>query len=111
MSPDPRSPYAVSKLAAEYYVRTIGGLWRIETVCMRVFNAYGPGQQLPASHAPVVPRFLHNALIGQSLVAFGDGFVEIEIESDPAPGETQYAPTRTTLRGRRLPTTGIGGDG
>jgi hypothetical protein len=40
-----------------------------------------------------------------------DGFVEIEIESDPAPGETQYAPTRTTLRGRRLPTTGIGGDG
>lgn len=71
--PDPRSPYAVSKLAAEYYVRTIGGLWGIETVCLRVFNAYGPGQQLPASHAPVIPRFLRNALSGESLVAFGGG--------------------------------------
>ncbi len=47
--PDPHSPYAVSKLAAEYYVRTIGDLWGIETVCLRVFNAYGPGQHLPAS--------------------------------------------------------------
>lgn len=71
--PDPRSPYAVSKLAAEYYVRTIGGLWGIETVALRIFNAYGPGQQLPASHAPVIPRFLRNALTGESLVMFGDG--------------------------------------
>ena len=46
--PDPRSPYAVSKLAAEHYVRTIGTLWGIETVSLRVFNAYGPGQPLPA---------------------------------------------------------------
>ena len=37
--PSPRSPYAVSKLAAEYYVRTIGTLWGMETVCLRVFNA------------------------------------------------------------------------
>ena len=37
--PNPSSPYAVSKLAAEYYVSTIGGLWGIETVCLRVFNA------------------------------------------------------------------------
>jgi len=73
MPPDPRSPYAVSKLAAEYYVRTIGGLWGIETVSLRVFNAYGPGQQLPASHAPVIPRFLRQALTGESLVVFGDG--------------------------------------
>lgn len=71
--PDPRSPYAVSKLAAEYYVRTIGGLWGIETVSLRVFNAYGPGQQLPASHAPVIPRFLRQALTSASLVVFGAG--------------------------------------
>src|SRR5512141_1191580 len=48
MQPNPRSPYAVSKLAAEYYVNTIGDLWNIETVSLRVFNAYGPGQHLPA---------------------------------------------------------------
>jgi UDP-glucose 4-epimerase len=71
--PNPQSPYAVSKLAAEYYVRTIGALWGIETVIVRVFNAYGPGQNLPPSHPPVVPRFLHQALGGGSLVIFGGG--------------------------------------
>jgi UDP-glucose 4-epimerase len=72
-APNPQSPYAVSKLAAEYYVRTIGALWGIETVILRIFNAYGPGQGLPASHPPVVPRFLHQALGGGSLVIFGGG--------------------------------------
>jgi UDP-glucose 4-epimerase len=71
--PNPQSPYAVSKLAAEYYVRTIGALWGIETVILRIFNAYGPGQNLPPSHPPVVPRFLHQALRGGSLVIFGGG--------------------------------------
>jgi UDP-glucose 4-epimerase len=71
--PAPRSPYAVSKLSAEYYVRTIGGLWGIETVSLRIFNAYGPGQHLPASHPPVVPHFLKQALRGGSLVIHGDG--------------------------------------
>lgn len=69
----PRSPYAVSKLAAEYYVRTIGSLWGIETVSLRIFNAYGPGQQLPPSHPPVVPNWLRQAVRGGSLVLHGDG--------------------------------------
>lgn len=72
-SPKPRSPYAVSKLAAEYYVRTIGALWGIETVGLRIFNAYGPGQHLPASHSPVVPYFLRQALRGGTLVVHSDG--------------------------------------
>jgi UDP-glucose 4-epimerase len=72
-TPNPQSPYAVSKLAAEYYVRTIGALWGIETVILRVFNAYGPGQNLPPFHPPVVPRFLHQALQGGSLIVFGGG--------------------------------------
>jgi len=71
--PNPQSPYAVSKLAAEYYVRAIGALWGIETVVLRVFNTYGPGQNLPPSHPPVVPRFLHQALRGGSLVILGGG--------------------------------------
>lgn len=72
-TPQPSSPYAVSKLAAEFYVRTIGELWKIETVSLRVFNAYGPGQHLPASHPPVVPYFLRQALRGGTLVVHGDG--------------------------------------
>ncbi len=71
--PNPRSPYAVSKLAAEYYVKTIGGLWGIETLCLRVFNAYGPGQHFPPVHAPVVLSFLRQALNNGTLVVHGDG--------------------------------------
>jgi UDP-glucose 4-epimerase len=73
MTPNPRSPYAVSKLAAEYYVRTIGALWGIETVSLRIFNAYGPGQHLPPSHPPVVPHYLRQAQRGGTLVVHGDG--------------------------------------
>ena len=72
-TPRPNSPYAVSKLAAEYYVRTIGRLWGIETVCLRIFNAYGPGQHLPPSNPPVVPYFLRQATRGGTLVVHSDG--------------------------------------
>ena len=73
MTPRPTSPYAVSKLAAEYYVNTIGALWGIETVVLRIFNAFGPGQAIPPTHAPVIPQFVQQALGGGSLVIFGDG--------------------------------------
>lgn len=71
--PRPDNPYAVSKWAAEQYIHTIGELWGIETVSLRIFNAYGPRQSLPLSHAPVIPRFLQQILTGGSLVIFGDG--------------------------------------
>lgn len=71
--PNPGSPYAVSKLAAEHYLNTIGALWSIDTVILRVFNAYGPGQQLRASHPPVVPAMLRQALGGGSIIVHGDG--------------------------------------
>lgn len=71
--PFPDSPYAVSKWAAEQYIHTIGELWGLETVALRIFNAYGPNQSLPLSHAPVMPRFMQQALTGGSIVLFGDG--------------------------------------
>ena len=73
MRPQPHSPYAVSKLAAEYYVNTIGALWGIDTVILRVFNAYGPGQMIPPAHAPLIPNFLRQAVRGGTLVIHGDG--------------------------------------
>ena len=69
----PATPYAVSKMASEAYVRAVGKLWGIDTVILRVFNAYGPGQPLPPSHAPVISRFLRQAVAGGSLVIAGDG--------------------------------------
>lgn len=96
-SPDPRSPYAVSKLAAEYYVRTIGSLWGIETVALRVFNAYGPGQPLPAAHPPVIPHFLRQTVRHGTLVihsrgqqtrdfVYVDDVVEAMVAASTAPG-------------------------
>jgi UDP-glucose 4-epimerase len=71
--PNLDSPYAISKWSAEQYLHTIGNLWGIETVALRIFNAYGPGQNLPVSHAPVVPRFMKAAVTGGSVVIFGGG--------------------------------------
>ncbi|GAB4455068.1 MAG: SDR family oxidoreductase [Anaerolineae bacterium] len=73
MLPNPASPYAASKLAAESYVRTIGQLWNIETVALRIFNAYGPGQPILPTYPPVIPQFLRQILQHGSLVVYGDG--------------------------------------
>jgi UDP-glucose 4-epimerase len=72
-TPNPNSPYGVSKIAAEYYVATLGALYDIETVSLRIFNAYGPGQELPPSYPPVIPQLLKQAQAGGSLVIVGDG--------------------------------------
>ncbi|MBA4420821.1 MAG: epimerase [Anaerolinea sp.] len=71
--PKPRSPYAVSKLSAEYYIRTIGGLAGIDTISLRIFNAYGPGQHIPPAHAPVIPSFLRQAMRNGTIVINDDG--------------------------------------
>ncbi len=71
--PQPHSPYAVSKLASEWYVRTIGDLSGIETICLRIFNAYGPGQNIPPSHPPIIPNFIRQSQQDGTLVFHGDG--------------------------------------
>ena len=72
-TPHPNSPYGVSKIAAEYYVSTLGMLYDIETVSLRIFNTYEPGQDLPPSYPPVIPQALKQAQSGGSIVIFGDG--------------------------------------
>ena len=69
----PLSVYAVSKLAAEYYVRTIAAQCGVEAVCLRIFNAYGPGQRVPNAHPPVIANYLKHALTNGSIVIHGDG--------------------------------------
>lgn len=71
--PRPASPYAVSKLASEYYINTIGRLWGLEAVSLRIFNAYGPRQNFSFSHAAVIPTFLKQAASQGTIVIHGDG--------------------------------------
>lgn len=69
----PGVPYAVSKMAAENYLFTMGALSGFETVALRIFNAYGPGQHLPPVHAPVIPQIAQQLVQDGSIVIFGDG--------------------------------------
>ena len=71
--PLPTSPYGVSKLCAEHYVLSIGKLWGIETVILRIFNTYGPGQSFSLPHSPVISQFIQEAIAGGSIIVHGDG--------------------------------------
>jgi UDP-glucose 4-epimerase len=68
----PVSPYGVSKLAGEYYLRALGGLRGFEGVAMRYANVFGPRQD-PKSEAGVVSIFVSRLLGRQPLIVFGDG--------------------------------------
>lgn len=68
----PISPYGVSKLAGEHYLRVLGTLHGFEGVALRYSNVYGPRQD-PASEAGVVSIFVSRLLAGKPLTIFGDG--------------------------------------
>jgi UDP-glucose 4-epimerase len=72
-TPGPISPYAVSKLAGEYYCKVFSELYGLETVSLRYFNVYGPRQDPNSQYAAVIPRFIQWALQGQALEVHGDG--------------------------------------
>ena len=72
-TPDPRSPYASSKLAGEAYCRA---MWRsagVRVVALRYFNVFGPGQDPASEYAAVIPRFVTACLGGDRPVIDGDG--------------------------------------
>jgi UDP-N-acetylglucosamine/UDP-N-acetyl-alpha-D-glucosaminouronate 4-epimerase len=69
----PRSPYAVTKLAAENYCRVFAELYGLETVALRYFNVYGPRQRPDATYAAVIPLFVDALLHGRAPEVHGDG--------------------------------------
>jgi UDP-glucose 4-epimerase len=73
MRPDPLSPYGTSKLAAEHYVHTLGRQHGIETVVLRYFNVFGPGQDPASEYAAVVPKFTTAVLEGRRPLINGTG--------------------------------------
>jgi nucleoside-diphosphate-sugar epimerase len=73
MSPMPKSPYAVAKLAGEQYTQVFGRLFQMETVCLRYFNVFGPRQNPKSLYAAVVPAFIRLMLDGGTLTIEGDG--------------------------------------
>ncbi|HTJ85236.1 MAG TPA: SDR family oxidoreductase [Polyangiaceae bacterium] len=73
MAPMPLSPYAVSKLACEMYLKVFAGIYGLETLSLRYFNVFGPGQTPDGAYAAAIPRFVDRAISGRPIEIFGDG--------------------------------------
>jgi UDP-glucose 4-epimerase len=69
----PRSPYAISKLAAEQYCSVFWQLYGFETVSLRYFNVFGPRQDPHSIYSAVIPKFITAALQDQPVTIYGDG--------------------------------------
>ena len=73
MTPNPMSPYAVSKLAGEEYCKVFFANYGFEAVCLRYFNVFGPRQNPHSQYAAVIPKFLDALTDGHQPVIYGDG--------------------------------------
>lgn len=73
MLPEPKSPYAITKLDGEYYCRMFAEEGRLDTASLRYFNVFGPRQDPKSQYAAAVPIFIHRALRNEDITIFGDG--------------------------------------
>lgn len=73
MPPNPISPYAVAKLASEYYMTSFYRCYGLETVCLRYFNIFGPRQDPTSPYSGVLAKFITQMLDGEQPTIFGDG--------------------------------------
>jgi nucleoside-diphosphate-sugar epimerase len=73
MPPNPQSPYAVAKLAGEYYCKAFTKVYGLETVALRYFNVFGPRQDETSQYAAVIPKFIAAMSKGQPPTVHGDG--------------------------------------
>ncbi len=73
MRPNPCSPYALTKFAAEEYCRLFSSVYGLETVSLRYFNVFGPRQDASSPYSAVIPIFITQVLSGARPVVFGDG--------------------------------------
>ena len=96
--PDPISPYAVAKLAAERYCVSFHRVYGLETVALRYFNVFGPRQDPKSQYAAVVPRFLAAIDAGEPVPIHGDGtqsrdftYVANVVEANVLAGEQEGA--------------------
>jgi UDP-glucose 4-epimerase len=73
MRPDPLSPYAVAKLAGEFYCKAFHNVYGLETISLRYFNVFGPRQNPSSMYSGVISRFIDSLAKGERPVIFGDG--------------------------------------
>ncbi len=73
MFPEPKSPYAETKLSGEYYCGIYTKEGRLNTAYLRYFNVFGPRQDPKSQYAAAIPIFISKALRNEPVTIFGDG--------------------------------------
>ena len=73
MIPEPKSPYAITKLDGEYYCNMFTQTGKLQTACLRYFNVFGPRQDPKSAYAAAVPIFTAKAVANEDITIFGDG--------------------------------------
>jgi UDP-glucose 4-epimerase len=73
MPTNPLSPYALQKLVGESYCKLYYDLFGLETVALRYFNVFGPGQDPHSEYSAVIPKFINRLIARERLTVFGDG--------------------------------------
>lgn len=73
MRPEPLSPYGITKLDGEYYLKLYNDTFNTGTASLRYFNVFGPRQDPKSQYAAAIPIFVHKALKNENLMIFGDG--------------------------------------
>ncbi len=73
MTPDPLSPYAITKLDGEYYCAMFAREGKLNTACLRYFNVFGPRQDPKSAYAAAIPIFVSRAVKNGPISIYGDG--------------------------------------
>ena len=73
MLPEPRSPYALTKLDGEHYGAMFTEAKKLSVVSLRFFNVFGPRQDPASEYAGALAVFLRRAMAGEPITIYGDG--------------------------------------
>ena len=109
MKPNPLSPYAVSKLAGEYYCQVFTNVYNLPTISLRFFNVYGPNQNPSSEYAAVIPRFIDRVLSDETPIIYGDGeqtrdftFIRDVVDANILSAENKKSGVFNTAGGKRI---------
>ncbi|MFC1912145.1 SDR family oxidoreductase [Chloroflexota bacterium] len=109
MSPNPQSPYAVTKLTGECYCHVFQKVYALNTICLRYFNVYGARQDPNSQYAAVIPKFISMVMRGSPPIIFGDGeqtrdftFIKDVIEANILAAESEFSGVFNIGRGENI---------
>lgn len=109
MFPEPKSPYAVTKLDGEYYFKMFSEEYNLPTVCLRYFNVFGPRQDPKSQYAAAVPIFIDKAIKNEDITIYGDGeqtrdfiFVKDIVKANVAVAQNSATGVYNVARGGRI---------